>query len=233
MGLVEAKEGDTAAWIEGWSLRHASGAYDTVIEAEDFALRLHMVETQSVLINGTAGVSRKGPDAQAASYYYSLPHLAVTGEISRKGSKSKVNRRSLVRHTNGPASTWTPKPSVGTGSVSIWMTASALMAFVIRDAKGGQHWARWHLSRPYPVTPRPSSLRTWHLPPERNWTSPPHPASSIRCNGKYARDRERGASNLCWMIRKMTPVCRRVPSTGRVPCEHYKTGAWSGADIWS
>ncbi len=49
------------------------------------------------LLNGDAGISRKGPLPQAASYYYSLPHLKVSGSISRKGAKSPGQRRGVVR----------------------------------------------------------------------------------------------------------------------------------------
>src|SRR5271169_2143864 len=77
LGLAEAKTGDTQVWIDGWSLqRHASG-YSAKIDAEDFSFDLTLAETQAALLNGDSGVSRKGPLPEAASYYYSLPHLRV------------------------------------------------------------------------------------------------------------------------------------------------------------
>ena len=69
-----------------WSLQTRVAGYVARIDAEDFSLDLELSETQASLINGDAGVSRKGPAPQAASYYYSLPHMQVAGTISRKGS---------------------------------------------------------------------------------------------------------------------------------------------------
>ena len=67
------------------------------IDAEDFSLDLELTETQPPLLNGNAGVSRKGPPPQAASYYYSLPHMQVAGRISPPGQRRSGDRRSLVR----------------------------------------------------------------------------------------------------------------------------------------
>ncbi len=92
MGLAEAAEGNTDVWIEHWSLKRDAHAYVAKIAAEDFSLDLALTETQAVLINGEAGVSRKGPHEQSASYYYSLPHLHVAGAISRQGIATRRDR---------------------------------------------------------------------------------------------------------------------------------------------
>ena len=83
LGLADAAQGDTHVWIDRWSLERDAGAYSARIDAEDFSLDLTLSPTQAVLLNGDAGVSRKGPAAQAASYYYSLPHMKVAGSIAR------------------------------------------------------------------------------------------------------------------------------------------------------
>jgi predicted secreted hydrolase len=49
--------------------------------ARDFALDLNFAPTQAPLAQGENGVSRKGPDAAQASYYYSEPQLRVTGTL--------------------------------------------------------------------------------------------------------------------------------------------------------
>ncbi len=97
MQLAEAAEGDTNVWIERWSLKREDEKYLAKIDAEDFSLDLALAETQAVLLNGDAGISRKGPLPQAASYYYSLPHLKVSGSISRKGAQIPGERRGVVR----------------------------------------------------------------------------------------------------------------------------------------
>jgi predicted secreted hydrolase len=140
LGLAEAGEGDTHVWIERWSLKHGSGAYAARIDAEDFALNLDFFETQAMLINGDGGVSRKGPTEQAASYYYSLPHLRVSGEISRMGAKSRVTGEAWFDHE------WSSQYLDAEASGWDWIginldDGGALMAFRIRGLQGEQRWA--------------------------------------------------------------------------------------------
>ncbi|MCZ6889716.1 MAG: carotenoid 1,2-hydratase [Gammaproteobacteria bacterium] len=72
------------AWIEGWRLEATgTGTFPMrlVGETTDFALDLEIRTTKDVVRQGDNGLSRKGPDN--ASYYYSVPRLAVAGSITR------------------------------------------------------------------------------------------------------------------------------------------------------
>ena len=80
LGLAEAAEGDTRIWIDNWSLQRKGGIYDVNMVAEEFALTLELTATQAPLLNGSAGLSRKGPSSEAASFYYSIPHMSVGGK---------------------------------------------------------------------------------------------------------------------------------------------------------
>ncbi len=70
------------AWLDGWSLA-ASGRdlQGLVLDAETarIAVRLRLQPVKPLVLQGEAGLSRKGP--HQASYYYSLPRLAVAGEL--------------------------------------------------------------------------------------------------------------------------------------------------------
>src|ERR1700675_1169889 len=98
MGLAEAATGDTQVWIDHWSLKRGAAGYTAKIDAEDFAFDLTLIDTQAVLLTGNAGVSRKGPAATAASYYYSLPHMRVAGAITRQGSRDPVTGEAWFDH---------------------------------------------------------------------------------------------------------------------------------------
>ncbi len=98
LGLAEAATGDTDVWIDRWSLKHESAGYSAKIDAEDFSIAVTLSDTQAVLLNGNAGVSRKGPAAGAASYYYSLPHMRVAGTITRQGSADRVTGEAWFDH---------------------------------------------------------------------------------------------------------------------------------------
>jgi predicted secreted hydrolase len=140
MQLAEAAEGDTNVWIERWSLKRQDGKYVAQIDAEDFSLDLALTETQAVLLNGEAGISRKGPLPQAASYYYSLPHLKVTGKISRKGAKSEVSGEAWFDHEW--SSEYLEPQAIGWDWIGINLDdGAALMAFRIRGPQEEQRWA--------------------------------------------------------------------------------------------
>jgi predicted secreted hydrolase len=140
LGLAQAAEGDTAVAIDRWSLMRQSGQYVARIEAEDFSLALTLTPTQAVLLNGDAGLSRKGPEPASASYYYSLPHLRVAGAIARQGERAQVTGEAWLDHEW--SSEYLDSQAVGWDWLGLNLeNGAALMAFRIRGADGGQRWA--------------------------------------------------------------------------------------------
>ena len=140
MGLTEAAQGDTAISIDGWSMVRQAGHYLARIEAEDFSFDLTLDPTQPVLLNGDAGVSRKGPNPAAASYYYSEPHLRVSGSIARQGIRTAVNGEAWLDHEW--SSEYLDQQAVGWDWLGLnFADGSALMAFRIRGQHGEQRWA--------------------------------------------------------------------------------------------
>jgi predicted secreted hydrolase len=158
LGLVQAAAGDTDVRIDDWTLeRDASAAaataanagvtsaaarstYTAKITAEDFSFDLRLSETQPVLLNGDSGVSRKGPAAEAASYYYSLPHLQVSGRIARRDHPDRVTGEAWFDHEW--SSEYLDAAAVGWDWIGINLDdGAALMAFRIRGAQGEQRWA--------------------------------------------------------------------------------------------
>ncbi len=140
LGLAEAAEGDTNIWIDDWSLKHAAPGYQASVSAENFAFSLTLTETQPVLLNGQEGVSRKGVSAEAASYYYSLPHLTVAGTLSRSGVAQRVSGEAWFDHE------WSSHYLEAEASGWDWAginldDGSALMAFRIRALDGSTRWA--------------------------------------------------------------------------------------------
>lgn len=139
-GLAEATTGDTNVWIDRWSLKRAGDVYTAVIDADNFSFDLTLSATQPPLLNGNSGVSRKGPAAQAASYYYSLPHMAVAGAISRAGSIDTVSGEAWFDHEW--SSEYLDSQAVGWDWIGINLNdGAALMAFRIRGLQGEPRWA--------------------------------------------------------------------------------------------
>ncbi len=170
LGLAEAREGDTAVWIGDWSLRRSADLYRAQVKAADFALDLALASTQPPLQNGDRGFSRKGPAPASASYYYSLPHLAVTGRLARGGRSESVSGEAWLDHEW--SSEYLDAGAVGWDWIGIDLErGAALMAFRIRDAGGQARWAGGSLRDPDGRTRifDPSQIE---FTPRRVWRSP-------------------------------------------------------------
>lgn len=84
LGLAGAAEDTPHIWLKDWSLRwqEAPGARWTLhAETADAALRLALRPTKPIVRQGDAGYSRKSDEPGNASLYYSMPRLAVDGEL--------------------------------------------------------------------------------------------------------------------------------------------------------
>jgi predicted secreted hydrolase len=170
LGLAGAAEGSTHVWIDRWSLEREAQTYLAKVAAEDFSFDLALTETQPALINGEDGVSRKGPQPQAASYYYSLPHMQVAGTVSRKGSATQVTGEAWFDHEW--SSEYLDTEAAGWDWIGINLQdGGALMAFQIRGLDGKAHWAggtiRTGAGLPQILNPEEVEFRAG-----RRWTSP-------------------------------------------------------------
>jgi predicted secreted hydrolase len=168
--LARAEEGRTEVAIEDWSLKAAGNGYEAVVAARDFRYALRFETTQPPLLEGERGFSRKGPSPLQASYYYSQPHLAVSGSVTVGGVERAVTGVAWLDHE------WSSEPlpegAVGWDWVGINLDGGgALMAFRMRDRDGGSFWAggtlrgadgRVRVLRPSEV--RFSPLKRWRSP---------------------------------------------------------------------
>ena len=93
-GRAGAALGDTRATLGDWHLAREAGAdSDTSLyrarvgsAALGGTLTLVLRTTQPLLLQGSAGFSRKGPDPEQASHYYSQPQLAVEARWQPEGA---------------------------------------------------------------------------------------------------------------------------------------------------
>src|SRR5258708_7620184 len=97
-GLAQAEERRTEVAIEDWSLRQTGSGYEAEVAARDFRYTLRFEARQSLLLQGERGFSRKGPNPAQASYYYSLPHLAVAGSVVVGGRKLEGSGEARLDH---------------------------------------------------------------------------------------------------------------------------------------
>ena len=139
-GLAEAQEGRTEVALDDWSLKQTEGGYRAVVAAREFAYALDFKPTQAVLLQGERGLSRKGPQPEQASYYYSQPHLAVSGSVTVNGEQRAVSGVAWLDHEW--SSEYLAPEAQGWDWVGLNLAdGGALMAVRMRDKQGGTLWA--------------------------------------------------------------------------------------------
>jgi predicted secreted hydrolase len=171
LGLAGAGRGRADVWLDQWRLRGDGRRWHADLAGDSLALSLELLETQPPLINGDAGVSRKGPSPLSASWYYSLPHLRVAGTLARDGGRAEaVTGSAWLDHE------WSSEYLDPEAAGWDWMginfdDGGALMAFRIRDGRGNARWAGGTLRTAdgRVRTFAPDELR---FEPGRRWQSP-------------------------------------------------------------
>jgi len=136
-GLAYAKAGNTDLKLDDWRMvRAADGSYRVSITSPELRLDLTLAPTQAMLLQGEGGFSRKGAAPGNASYYYTEPHLKVSGTAG----KQAVVGTAWLDHE------WSSEALQADAEGWDWVGASladgsALMAFQIRSKQGGKLWA--------------------------------------------------------------------------------------------
>lgn len=183
MGLAHAREHDTDVQLGNWHLRRTpaqtgtaaqASRYDAHIAGDGFDLDLQLATTQPVLLQGQQGLSRKGPDAAQASYYYSQPQLAVSGHITVDGQKlaidNSASHRAWLDHEVSDA--LLHPEAQGWDWIGMNLDdGSALTAFHLRRPNGSALWAGGSWRAPGQAA-RIFGPNEVVFTPKRWWTSP-------------------------------------------------------------
>lgn len=139
-GLAHASERDTDVKLDDWHLRRsADGSYQASVRTRDYRLQLILQPKQAIMLQGEQGYSRKGPQPEQASYYYSEPQLRVSGTLTRQGKALAVHGSAWLDHE------WSSQVLDKDAAGWDWLGAnlddgSALMAFRIRNKSGATLW---------------------------------------------------------------------------------------------
>jgi predicted secreted hydrolase len=138
---ASASTDDTAVQLHDWSLRRSGADLQAHVAATNFTLNLRLHATQPVLLQGQNGLSRKGPDAQQASYYYSLPQLQVSGNVQLNGRPYALDTGSVAWLDHEWSQQVLHPDAVGWDWIGInLLDGSALTAFALRRRDGGVLW---------------------------------------------------------------------------------------------
>ncbi|MXS83028.1 lipocalin-like domain-containing protein [Nitrosomonas oligotropha] len=169
--LAYAKEGNTDVRLDDWTLvREENGRYQVEMQGSDFGLSLALTPAQMAMLQDQNGFSRKGPKPEQASYYYSEPHLSVTGTVFRDNKPVTVSGRAWLDHEWSTAYL-DPEADGWDWTGANLDDGSALMAFQIRRKGGGKVWAYAALRDPSgnmrlfePEQVEFTPVRTWQSP---------------------------------------------------------------------
>jgi predicted secreted hydrolase len=84
LGMAGAQPAPFRVWLGDWQAGAADGNPAQRLAAKDggYAIDLRLGEAKAPVLNGDAGLSQKSAGAGNASYYYSVPRVAVAGRLS-------------------------------------------------------------------------------------------------------------------------------------------------------
>eukprot|EP01036_Dinobryon_divergens_P041050 gene41050-54374_t len=203
-GVAQASEADTRIRLQDWTLERSDvpgstaadgprSRYTTRITGGELGLELQFDSTQPVLLQGQQGLSRKGPEAMQASYYYSQPQLAATGSLQAGGTGPLA-----VRGTAWLDHEWSdsllPPEAEGWDWIGMnLLDGSALTAFRLRrpgEGAGAGVWAGGSFRPAGGDQPTQSfGERQVRFEPGRLWVSP---ATGARYPVEWAVDTPAG-----------------------------------------
>ncbi len=88
-----------AIWLDDWRVEATdSGSRQLTAGDGPVKINLELRPTKGPIAHGVAGYSRKGPDPEKASHYYSFPRLQTIGTIEVGGSTHAVRGASWMDH---------------------------------------------------------------------------------------------------------------------------------------
>ena len=140
VGRVGASSVDGDVRLNDWTLKREGRDWLALLPAETFSMQVRLQPSQPLLLQGQAGFSRKGPDAEQASHYYSEPQLTAQVSVTLNGRSQPLRGRAWLDHE------WSDHllhpQAVGWDWIGMNLfDGSALTAFALRRADGSALWA--------------------------------------------------------------------------------------------
>jgi predicted secreted hydrolase len=141
LGLAGAQATPLRVWLDDWSLemRPEEPARPWMLHAAQpgYTVDLSLEPQSEPVANGESGLSRKSSQAGDATYYYSIPRLAVHGRLLRDGEPLELHGLAWLDREWGSG-------GLGPGEVGWdWFAlqladGSALMFYALRSEDGGR-----------------------------------------------------------------------------------------------
>ncbi len=168
-GAVQAALGDCDVRMRDWWLRREGDGYRAHFNGPGFSMELELASPDAPLLQGDAGISRKGPSPEQFSNYYSRPQLLTQAALMLDGRRHSLTGRAWLDHE------WSDR-YLGEAQGWDWLGINlhdgrALTLFQLRRKDGQRDWAGGSLRTPGQPD-RSFSPDEVHMAPTRHWTSP-------------------------------------------------------------
>ena len=135
LGLAGAQAEPFRVWVDDWVLGGAGGQWMLHARGQDYELTLDAQSLGQPVLNGDQGLSRKSAEPGAASYYYSIPRIAVHGKVVRAGVSSDVQGLAWFDREWGSGSLGAMEQGWDWFALQ-FADGSALMFYVLRNHDG-------------------------------------------------------------------------------------------------
>ncbi|MDR7267777.1 putative secreted hydrolase [Pelomonas saccharophila] len=168
-GTVQTLTGDCDVKLRDWTLKRSGDGYRAAFNGPGFALELNLSTAEAPLLQGEAGLSRKGANPEQFSHYYTRPQLTTQATLTLDGQRSRLAGRSWLDHE------WSDQ-YLGDTAGWDWLGINlhdgrALTLFQLRRKDGSRDWAGGSLRTPGQAD-RSFAPEEVEMTPTRHWTSP-------------------------------------------------------------
>jgi predicted secreted hydrolase len=152
-----------SAWIDDWEMKSLSKSETDPLDrislhasGKDFRYTLELSAIGPLVLQGDQGYSVKSAEGQA-SYYYSQPFYDVSGSLDIAGRTARVGGKAWLDRE------WSSQPLAKDQTGWEWFSlhldsGEKVMAFRLRDSRGGYTSANWIAPDGKPTPVRPGSL---------------------------------------------------------------------------
>ncbi|MCE4540378.1 carotenoid 1,2-hydratase [Pelomonas sp. P7] len=168
-GAVYTTVGDCRVKLRDWLLQRRGTSYRAAFTGPGFSLDLEVLTPLPPLLQGEAGLSRKGPQPEQFSFYYSRPQLTGAATLEVDGRKLALGAKGWLDHE------WSDNvlgDAVGWDWLGVNLDdGRALTLFQLRHADGRRSFAGGSLRTPGQPD-RSFAPQEVQMTPLRHWTSP-------------------------------------------------------------
>ena len=140
LGLAGSEGPPLRLWIDDWTLGAAgaaAGDWKLAAAHEGYALELELHPLTSPVLNGEAGLSQKSDAAGSASYYYSIPRIAVHGALYEHGKPLAVQGLAWLDREWGSGGLGPDQAGWDWFALQL-DDGTSLMFYALRDRDGGR-----------------------------------------------------------------------------------------------